>query len=262
MESIFAALILIVIIALYCGLPEAKGQGYTYPQQPVDSGYDLPLQPVRFGDPPPERRHELAPPADPPEDDPRDTPPPIFYGEEIDTEKSDSIVYVIDISGSMRVDGRMARAQSELIRSVSGLSGSLSFNVIAYSDRLYNFRDTRVPATPKNKAALSKWILSFNPHGYTATGPACARALSDRGNFSVVLLTDGLPNWGIHLPRHPNTPLVTQLAAQFAAHRGVIKEANPHGATIDVFGIAASGLMRSFCQAVSEDSGGSYYDVP
>jgi hypothetical protein len=227
----------------------------------VDSGHDLPLEPVRLGDPLPKYRSELAPQPDTPEDDPRDTPPPIFYGEEIDHE-TDSIVYVIDISGSMNVDGRMARAQTELIRSVNGLADSFTFNAIAYSDGLYTFSPNRVPATQKHKAALAKWILDYNPHGYTATGPACARALSDRENLSVVLLTDGLPNYGIPLSHHPNTPQSVQLVAQFAAHRSLILEANPQGASIDVFGIAATGLMRSFCQAVSQDSGGSYHDVP
>ncbi len=80
--------------------------------------------------------------------------------------------------------------------------------------------------------------------------------------MAVVLLTDGLPNYGIPLTLHPNTPQGTQLVAQFDAHRRVIRDANAQGATIDVFGVAATGLMRSFCQSVASDSGGSYFDVP
>ena len=185
----------------------------------------------------------------------------IQFREEIDTE-TDSIIYVIDISGSMSVDGRMARAQKELKRSVGGLAESFRFNVIAYASVSYQCFSERVSATAANKAKLTAWILNFNPHGYTATGPATALALNYRDNLSVVLLTDGLPNYGIPLPYPANTPAAQQLAMQQAAHRRMIKEANTQGATVDVFGIAATGTMRAFCQGVASDSGGSYTDVP
>ena len=222
---------------------------------------DLPVPPVRLGDPPatsPPPAHLPVPDED--GEDPRDTPPPIYYGEEIDTE-TDSVIYVIDISCSMSVDGRMGRAQQELIRSVGGLAESFRFNVIAYASVSYQCFDARVPATADNKARLRAWVLNYNPHEYTATGPACAQALSDRENLSVVLLTDGIPNWGVTTGAGPNTPPAEQETLQADAHRKVIRQANT-GATIDVFGIAATGNMRAFCQAVASDSGGRYTDVP
>jgi len=45
-------------------------------------------------------------------------------------------------------------------------------------------------------------------------------------------------------------------------HRAMIRRNNTQGATINVFGISASGSYRAFCQAVASDSGGSYFDVP
>ena len=224
-------------------------------------GMDLPLPPARLGSPPLATPDATPPAADEDEgDDPRDTPPPVFYGEEVDA-ASDSIVYVIDISGSMNVDGRLQRARAELIQSVSGLASSLTFNVIAYSDTLYPFSPGRIPATPENKQALSAWINGYNAHGWTATGPACARALADRGNLSVVLLTDGLPNYGIALNLHPNARPAAQAQAQVDAHLLMIREANVQGATVDVFGVHAWGAMRAFCQAVAAENGGRYRDV-
>jgi Mg-chelatase subunit ChlD len=72
-------------------------------------------------------------------------------------------------------------------------------------------------------------------------------ALADKENRSVVLLTDGAPNCG---------------ASDIDGHRRMIRAHNTQGATINVFGIAASGTYRSFCQNVATDSGGSYFDVP
>ncbi|KKN47396.1 hypothetical protein LCGC14_0663090, partial [marine sediment metagenome] len=127
---------------------------------------------------------------------------------------------------------------------------------------IYTCFGKRVPATATNKAQLATWILNFNPHGWTATGPAVASALQDRENLSIVLLTDGLPNFGIPLATHPNATQFEQEEAQGEAHRRVIQEANAQGAVIDVFGIQARGRMRAFCQGVASDSGGSYFDVP
>lgn len=233
-------------------------------------GMDLPLPPVRLGDPRARGMDSQPPLPDQDDgDDPSDTPPPVFYGEQIDTE-TDSIIYVIDVSGSMAIGGlagtligsRLARAQAELIASVNGLPETYRFNAFAYQSVVYDCFKGRVQATPKNKAQLAKWILNFNASGYTATGPAVASALSDRENLSVVLLTDGMPNSGISLALHPNTPVQEQLDLQAEAHRRVIREANRQGATIDVFGIQATGRMRSFCQSVAADSGGRYYDLP
>lgn len=225
-------------------------------------GMDLPLPPVRIGSPP-----HYAPPIriapDPEEDDPRDTPPPLFYGEQIDTE-TDSIIYVIDISGSMNIDGRLARARAETTRSITGLSINFRFNVLVYSTTVRPLWRTTHEANAQRKAQAAAWLTIFNAHGYTATGPAVANALDDKSNLTIALLTDGFPNWGIvstQIASSPNMPPAQRLAIMSAAHRRVIRQANTQGATIQVFGLDARGPCRTFCQAVAADSGGSYRDV-
>jgi hypothetical protein len=42
----------------------------------------------------------------------------------------------------------------------------------------------------------------------------------------------------------------------------MIRDANTQGASVNVFGIAASGSYRAFCQGVASDNGGQYFDVP
>ncbi|MCW8141072.1 MAG: hypothetical protein KIT58_19390 [Planctomycetota bacterium] len=193
-------------------------------------------------------------------DDPRDEPPPVIFGEEIVSE-NDTSFYVIDISGSMSIgreayttlEGatstgtRIERAKTELLRSILGLSRSFSFKIVAYDcgTRLWSQEMKR--ATDGNKASASAWVGALTPTGATGTGPACALALGDKRNMAVVLLTDGAPNCG---------------ASGVEGHRAMIRDANTQGATITVFGIAASGTYRQFCVNVAGDSGGSYYDVP
>lgn len=178
-----------------------------------------------------------APGSVPPEaegDDPRDEPPPVFFGEEIESE-NDSICYVIDLSGSMRRYGRLERAREELHRSILGLTPNVRFNVIAYS-------------TPENKAQAVAWVDTLKASGGTATGPATALALSDPECLAVALLTDGAPNCGAY--------------PELEGHRAMIRNANVQRAPINVFGVDARGEWRTFCQNVASDSGGAYYDVP
>ncbi|MGE0709572.1 MAG: hypothetical protein AB7N76_20935 [Planctomycetota bacterium] len=194
------------------------------------------------------------------DDDPRDTPPPTIYGEEINSE-NDTIYYVLDISCSMdwdtqsytTLDGhtrrgtRMDRAKAELARSITGLGDNFKFNVLSFDCGTRQWQRSMVEATGGNKASAISWVMGQQPTGATGTGPATALALGQKDNMAVVLLTDGEPNCG---------------ANSINGHRTMISHANTQGATINVFGIAASGVYRAFCQSVASDSGGSYFDVP
>lgn len=221
---------------------------------------DLPVKPPRSPYDPPEL---LPPPAEEGEDeDPRDTPPPTFYGEEIDAE-SDELIYVLDISGSMAVwdfgrpyvneDGQQAngprwdRARAECIRSIRGLAESFRFSLVLYNCSTSAWSVELVEASAENKAAAVAWLRNVNwVQGGTGTGPGTVLGLGF-GARNVILLTDGEPNCG---------------AAGTEGHRRMIAAGNTQGARIDVFGIDARGQWRAFCQAVAADSGGRYVDVP
>lgn len=231
---------------------------------------DLPLEKPVYVNPNP--TPEDPTPDDGDTDDPRDEPPPVLYGEEIDTE-TDTIVYVIDISGSMdwdtqsytTLDGRtargtrMERAKVELCRSVLGLSRNFSFTMIAYDCGTRMWSRELKEANDANKSAAIAWINALRPTGATGTGPAVALGLSIRENKSLVLLTDGAPNCGVP---EDNDWYNWSESRVIAAHRRMIANANTQRATINVFGIAASGTYRTFCQNVASDAGGSYFDVP
>lgn len=214
----------------------------TYPATSQDPGLDLPVSPETFIEP--------APWIDPPED-PKDEPAPIFYGEEIESENS-TIVYVIDISGSMKRDDRIGRAKQETIRSIQSLSPSIRFNVISFSCEIRTWSNSLRNADTGNKASARAWIDSLRAGGGTGTAPGVCLALSDRQVMSVVLLTDGAPGCGPYSPGEP----------RHISHRKSINSNNLQRAVINVFGIDAYGSYRSFCQSVASDSGGSYFDVP
>lgn len=208
-------------------------------------------------------------------DDPRDTPPPTFYGEEIDSE-NDTIFYVIDTSCSMgwdpasytNLDGssghgpRIDRAKVELVRSIMGLSDNFKFNIVEYDCGMSQWRSSMVEASDANKQSARGWVMGLQPTGATGTGPATAQGLAERDNKMVVLLTDGAPNCGVSSGFGGGPGGGWDDDGGPREHRRVIRNANTQGAVINVFGIAASGSYRSFCQGVASDSGGNYFDIP
>ena len=205
---------------------------------------------------------------------PRDTPPPVLYGEEIVAE-NDTLIYVIDRSGSMAWDNlafigldgqartgcRMDRAKVEISRSIMGLSANFKFNIVAYDCMLYLWRNGLSPADDMAKQAALGWVNMLIPQGATATGPAVSLALGDRTNHTIALITDGAPNCGVPAYQPFYTSGWFDENAAIGQHRQMISSNNAQGARINVFGIAASGSYRNFCQVVAADSGGSYTDV-
>ncbi len=259
MRSVLIASAAIISMASFAcaqtapGTPPA-GTGTGAPTTGSHADLDLPIQPAHIGD------SIVFGPGEEEGDDPRDKPPPVIYGEEIDTE-SDSLFYVIDQSCSMGWDvqvytlpdgtqasgPRMERAKAELIRSILGLSDNFEFNIVAYDCGTRQWSPDMQEANDANKQSAAAWANALQPGGATGTAPATAQALGAKENLAVVLLTDGAPNCG---------------ANGSSGHRSVIRNSNTQGATINVFGIAATGSYRAFCQGVASDSGGSYFDVP
>ena len=159
----------------------------------------------------------------------------------------DSLFVASDKRRTQASGPRIDRAKAELIRSIQGLSENFKFNIIAYDCGTRQWQGSMQEANDANKSAATGWVAGHRPTGATGTGPAAASALGDKDNMAVVLLTDGAPNCG---------------ASGSSGHRRMIANANTQGATVNVFGIAASGSYRSFCQGVASDNGGSYVDVP
>lgn len=195
------------------------------------------------------------PPPPPDEDD-----GPTLYDEELPT-KTDSIIYVIDISGSMDWDSRsytgldgstrygtrMERAKVELIKSIQALSREFEFNCLAFDCDVRRWSGSKQKAEAGPKASAIGWVSGLQPTGATGTGPAVAAALGDKNNFTVVVLSDGAPNCG---------------ASGDSGHLRMIQAANTQGAIIHSFGIACYGSFEQFMRSIAQTSGGRYVGVP
>ncbi|HVY61291.1 MAG TPA: VWA domain-containing protein, partial [Planctomycetota bacterium] len=189
-----------------------------------------------------------------------------FYDEDIPT-TTDSVIFVVDRSGSMDlkvrpftgldgepvVDGsRLDYVKTELIRSIATLPPSFSFNLITFSECVESWRPARAPATAANKAAATDWVRRIVASGWTNTGGAASLALSDRGNRTVMLLTDGEPNF---------LDCAATYAGDYDTHRRVIRTANVQRAAIHCFGIALDEQTRGFMQRLAADSDGTFREL-
>ncbi|HVY62099.1 MAG TPA: hypothetical protein VHF22_10625 [Planctomycetota bacterium] len=208
----------------------------------------------------PQQGAEIAdPPKDPVEDG--DNPPKI-YDEEIPT-KTDSIIYVIDISGSMDWDDhtytdsdgtqrsgpRIDRAKAELRKSIIALPPDFEFNVFAFDCGMRRWSASKQKAEPGPKASAISWVTHLQCGDATGTGPAVAAALGDKANFTVVLLSDGAPNCPFYSDEIRQT-------------LNMIVSADTQGAVIHCFGIACYGEFEQFMRDVASRTGGRYYGVP
>ncbi len=108
--------------------------------------------------------------------------------------RADTVVFVVDMSGSMNDGRRFDRAVDELIRSLNSLIPTQKFFVYFYNGVTYPMLDMRTgkltPATPGNRTKVIKWIKTLHPDGDTAPDDAIERALKMKPQV-IYFLTDG-----------------------------------------------------------------------
>jgi hypothetical protein len=108
--------------------------------------------------------------------------------------RADTVVFVVDMSGSMNDGRRFDRAVDELIRSLNAMVPSQKFFVFFYNGVTYPMLEMRtaklMPATPGNRSKVIKWIKKLEPDGDTAPEEALVRSLRMKPQV-IYFLTDG-----------------------------------------------------------------------
>ena len=111
-----------------------------------------------------------------------------FYGIKA---RGQLFLYVVDCSGSMDDQDRLARAKVELRRSVEALQSPQRFKVIFYNDRpLPMPGELPKPADYPSKTQLARWLPLVEPFGETDPRSSMALALAFKPD-AVFLLSDG-----------------------------------------------------------------------
>lgn len=105
--------------------------------------------------------------------------------------KGKKFVFVVDCSGSMSADGRLLRAQDELIRSLMGLGYDQEFYIVFFNHLVFPMPGNKlVAANGKNLRDTTEWIRHSLPIGGTVPWPGLAIGL-DLKPDAIFLMTDG-----------------------------------------------------------------------
>jgi len=115
-----------------------------------------------------------------------------------------NFIFVLDKSGSMADNDKLGQAKSALRFVLQSLNRGDRFNVIAYSDELWEcFEDGMKTYAPATLEEALKFVQQFDAVGGTNINDALLRALDmlkQEGGAKpsyIVFLTDGLPTVGI-----------------------------------------------------------------
>jgi hypothetical protein len=112
-----------------------------------------------------------------------------------------NVIFVVDISGSMRVGARSAHLE-ELKRALFGLASDVRFNVLCFDQRLFFFQEAKslVPANAHNKGEVERWMDELPAGQKTDVKRSVAAGLAmlkealledPQAEAELFLLTDG-----------------------------------------------------------------------
>jgi len=110
------------------------------------------------------------------------------------------IIFVLDVSGSMKKDGKLEQAKDALKFCVSSLNKGDRFGIIIFSTDVEEFDSDLLPAASKNVEKAVRFIGDLKSRGGTNINDALQTALKkdtdpERPRM-IVFLTDGLPTVG------------------------------------------------------------------
>jgi len=115
--------------------------------------------------------------------------------------QTDNIVFVIDVSGSMKTevrgDTKLATAKDEVIKVLRAMAkGPRRFNIITFGTQPQAYHKALQRATPDNIRKAISWLKRLEPKGWTNIHDSVLMAMDMSGVESIFLLSDGAPSSG------------------------------------------------------------------
>lgn len=111
------------------------------------------------------------------------------------------LVFVIDVSGSMRQNGKMEQAKAALQYGLDRLGAEDRFNVISFSSFEEACFEAMQPANEDKLNEARKFVAALQPSGSTNINAALQKALAMKADGDalpiVAFITDGVPTSGV-----------------------------------------------------------------
>ena len=128
-------------------------------------------------------------------------PRSFIYG----TVKSKSVIFVVDLSGSMEVEftantgdvySRLDFVKMELNKALRSLGDDYYFNIIFFESGIHIWKPQMQPATDSNVQSAMNFAKDFKAGGATNISDALEAAFAYNRAKAVYFLTDGMPTAG------------------------------------------------------------------
>lgn len=164
------------------------------------------------------------------------------------------VVFVVDTSGTMATDDKMAQARKALEYMIAKLEPGDRFGVVDFATDARTYKDELVSATSEEKAGATHYVRELKARGGTAIDEALRRACAFRGEgaatrpFTVVFMTDGEPTIG---EREPDRIL-----------ENLAKASVNKAARVFVWGVGNDLNANLLDRIAEQQRGDSYYVLP
>lgn len=199
------------------------------------------------------------------------TPPPtqfVFWNQVIPL-TGDGMILAIDRSATMSLSltgsfldqddnlaggNRYDAARAEAIRTIRALPPSLLFNVVLWDQCQEALWPARRPATPANKQLAIDWLIASPvPQGWTNTSGGVFGSLLEPANRTVVLVSDGPPNF---------LDCGMSIVGTAQEHLAAIAAINTQSAAIHAAGLATAGdaTTRQFLIDITTQHNGVFWE--
>jgi Mg-chelatase subunit ChlD len=118
-----------------------------------------------------------------------------FFGHDFE---GDAFVWVLDISGSMTVSGRIDELRGEFTGAILNLSSQSDFGAVAFNQNIQPLDILCTAAYPDRKSRAIAWISGLQPYGTSCLAVAVIQGLeiirkSSNTNRRLIVVGDGLP---------------------------------------------------------------------
>lgn len=172
-----------------------------------------------------------------------------FYDLPVDT---DNIVFVIDVSGSMKTevrgDTKLATAKDEVVKVLATMTkGRRMFNVVTFGTTPRAYQKALQRATKDNIRKAANWIMRLETKGWTNIYDSLTMAMNMPGVESIFLLSDGAPSVGEYVD-------MVQVRKTITSHNRSLM------IRINTIAVGGSKRSRRFMKKLAEDNFGKNRD--
>ncbi len=155
------------------------------------------------------------------------------------------IVYVLDVSGSMRDGNKIGKAKEVLKEALLGLKPGDTFSIVSFSRDVKRLYPDMLPADPDIVQGAVDYVDRLRLADGTNMSGAMDVALAYEGMTQIYLMSDGEPNFGIE---------------DFTQLREYVKRLNKHNVRISTMALCLGERYRGepLMRGIASDTEGTY----